>query len=231
MPLDTQLIAGFPVFEGIAVQDLERVLAEGRAAHFAKSTIVFEQGAPANSFYLLLHGRVRAYRVTPDGKQIVMRFAGSGELFGIANAVGTPTYPANAVAVVDSVAIVWPSSAWSMLLARVPPLALKIIQLMGCQLQQVHARMTEMATEEVTRRVARTLLRLASQAGRKTKDGVLIDFPITREDIAHMSSTTLHTVSRILSSWEQEGLVESVRQRVLLRDPHRIYLLAETPSK
>jgi CRP-like cAMP-binding protein len=231
MPLDTQLIAGFPVFEGFAAQDLALVLAEARSVRFAKGAIIFEQGAAANSFYLLLHGRVRAYRLTPDGQQIVVRFVGPGELFGIAMAIGSQTYPANAAAVVDSVVIVWPAAAWGKLVAQFPALALNTMQTIGGRLQEAHTRMTEMATEEVTRRVAHTLLRLAQQAGRKTEDGVLIDFPITRQDIAEMSSTTLHTVSRILSAWEQEGLVASGRQRVLLRDPHRIYLLAESSSK
>lgn len=227
MALDTQLIANLEAFRG--VDDLERVLADARSVRFKKNSIIFEQDAPATSFYLLLHGRVRAYRVTADGQQIVMRFVGPGELFGVAMAIGTQKYPANTVAVVDSVALVWPTSAWDGLTRRFPALLLNTLRMVGGRLQEVHSRMTEMATEEVPRRVANTLLRLALQAGRKTDEGVLIDFPITRQDIAHMSSTTLHTVSRLLSAWEQDGLVLSSRQRVILRDPHRIYLLTQSP--
>ena len=207
------------------------MLTEAHSVRFAKGAMLFEQGAQADSFFLLLNGRVRAYRLTPDGQQIVVRFVGPGELFGIAMAIGSPTYPANAVAVVESVAIVWPVSAWRKLVVQFPALALNTMQTMGGRLQEAHTRMTEMATEEVARRVAHTLLRLAQQAGRKTKEGVLIDFPISRQDIAEMSSTTLHTVSRIMSAWEHEGLVESGRRRVLLRDPHRIHLIAESSSE
>lgn len=231
MVLDAQLIAGFPVFEGFSPEDLAQVLAEARSVRFTKGAMIFDQGAQADSFFLLLHGRVRAYRLTPDGQQIVVRFVGPGELFGIAMAIGSSIYPANAAAVVDSVAIAWPVSAWKKLVAQFPALALNTMHTIGARLQEATTRMTEMATEEVTRRVAHTLLRLAQQAGRKTAGGVLIDFPITRQDIAEMSSTTLHTVSRILSAWEQEGLVESGRQRVLIRDPHRIHLIAESSSR
>ncbi len=231
MPLDAQHIAGLPAFAGFPPEDLTQVLAEAHSVRFAKGATIFEQGAQAGSFFLLLHGRVRAYRLTPDGQQIVVRFAGPGEMFGIAMAIGSPTYPANASAVVESVAIVWPAGAWKKLVTRIPALALNTMQTVGGRLQEAHVRLTEMATEEVTRRVAHTLLRLAQQAGRKTGAGVLIDFPITRQDIAEMASTTLHTVSRILSAWEQEGLVESGRQRVLLRDPHRIHLIAELSSE
>jgi CRP/FNR family transcriptional regulator, nitrogen oxide reductase regulator len=85
----------------------------------------------------------------------------------------------------------------------------------------------EMSTEQVERRVAHALLRLVKQAGRKVERGVEIDFPISRQDIAEMTGTTLHTVSRILSGWEQQGLVESGRQRIVVRDPHKLFGLAD----
>jgi hypothetical protein len=94
--------------------------------------------------------------------------------------------------------------------------------MVGARLQEAHTRVIEMSTEEVERRVARTLLRLANQAGRKVDRGIEIDFPISRQNIAEMTGTTLHTVSRILSAWEQAGIVESGRQRVTLRDAHRL---------
>ena len=84
-----------------------------------------------------------------------------------------------------------------------------------------------MSTEEVSRRVAHALLRLAEQSGRKVEGGIEIDFPISRQDIAEMTGATLHTVSRILSAWEGEGLVEGGRQRIILKDSHRLFLLAE----
>ena len=87
--------------------------------------------------------------------------------------------------------------------------------------------MVEMSTQQVEQRVANALLRLAKQAGHKVEHGVEIDFPISRQDIAQMTGTTLHTVSRILSGWESRGLVESGRQRVVLREPHKLFILAE----
>ena len=98
---------------------------------------------------------------------------------------------------------------------------------MGARIQEAHTRVVEMSTEEVERRVAHALLRLANQAGHKVEDGIEIDFPISRQDIAEMTGTTLHTVSRILSGWEQEGLVRSGRQRVVIREPHRLFTVAE----
>jgi CRP/FNR family transcriptional regulator, nitrogen oxide reductase regulator len=231
MPLDIQLIAGLPAFQGFPPADLAAILAEAHSARYPKGAAIFEQGAPAASFFLLLHGRVRAHRLTPEGQQVVARFVGPGEMFGIAMAIGSPLYPANATAVVDSVAIVWPTAAWQKLVTHFPALALSTMRTMGGRLQEAHTRLTETATQEVPRRVANTLLRLAGQAGREVEAGVLIDFPITRQDIAEMAGTTLHTVSRILSAWEQERLVECGRQRVLLCDPERIRAIAEPSAE
>jgi len=135
MSLDAQLIAGIPAFEGFSPEDLAQVLAEAHSVRFAKGAMIFAQGAQADSFFLLLHGRVRAYRLTPDGQQIVVRFVGPGEMFGIAMAIGSSTYPANAAAVVDSVAIVWPAAAWSKLVAQFPALALNTMHTIGARLQ------------------------------------------------------------------------------------------------
>jgi CRP-like cAMP-binding protein len=141
--------------------------------------------------------------------------------------MGLKQYPATATAVDDSVALAWPSGAWPRLVAKFPALATNTLQAVGSRLQESFTRVVEMSTEQVEQRVAHTLVRLARQSGRKVERGVEIDFPISRQDIAQMTGTTLHTVSRILSGWEQAGLIESGRQRIVLREPERIFALAE----
>lgn len=229
--VDRSLIAGLPLFRDFSPAALDEVLSEARPVRYAKNTGIFGQDEEAHSFYLLLHGRVRAYRLTTSGEQVVIRFVGPGELFGIASAIGRSTYPAHANAVVDSVVLVWPTTAWPSLVARYPQLALNTMQALGTRLQESQTRLTEMATQEVERRVAHTLLRLANQSGQQTSDGITIGFPISRQDIAEMTGTTLHTVSRILSAWEDQQIIASGRRKVTIRDPHRLYALAESHAE
>jgi len=125
----------------------------------------------------------------------------------------------------------WPSAAWPRLTTKFPALAANALQTVGRRLQDTQTRVLEMSSEQVEQRVAHVLLRLAKQAGRKTPGGVEIDFPISRQDVAEMTGTTLHTVSRILSAWEQRGLVEGGRQRIVLRNPHALFVLAESQSQ
>jgi CRP/FNR family transcriptional regulator, nitrogen oxide reductase regulator len=222
-----QTAANGPLFMGLSEPETRAVLAEARPHRYSKGSAVFEQGQDAQSFFLLTEGHLRVTRLTPDGQQIVVRYISPGEPFGVAMAIGQKHYPGTATAVVDSMALAWPTATWPRLVAAHPQLAANAMQLLGGRLQDANARLVEMSTQQVERRVAHALLRLAQQSGRKTETGILIDFPISRQDVAEMTGATLHTVSRVMSAWEEKGLVESGRQRIVLVDPHRLMLLAE----
>lgn len=229
--IDPSVIAELPLFRDFSREQLADILRHATSRRYPKNTNVFEQDDKAHSFFVLLHGRLRVVKLTSDGQQVVIRYINPGDPFGIAMAIGRDTYPATSTAVVDSIALAWPTSIWPDMMARYPALGISTMQTIGSRLQDAQTRVVEMSTEEVSRRVAHALLRLAKQSGRKINQGIEIDFPISRQDIAEMTGTTLHTVSRLLSSWEGEGLVEGGRQRIVLKDPHRLFLLAEgTPE-
>ena len=80
---------------------------------------------------------------------------------------------------------------------------------------QISDRFRELATERVERRVARALLRLLRQVGRRVEDGVLLDVTLSRQDLAEMTGTTLYTTSRILSQWEKEGWISPHEYRLV----------------
>jgi len=225
--VDPSLVAELPMFAGLSGEELSEILREARSARYPRNSEVFSQGENVHSFFLLLNGHVRASKTTPAGEQVVMRYVAPGEVFGVAPAMGLKNYPATATAVDDSVVLIWPSTAWPRLVAKFPTLATNTLQAVGSRLQESFARVVEMSTEQVEQRVAHALVRLAKQSGRTVERGVEIDFPISRQDIAQMTGTTLHTVSRILSGWEQAGLIESGRQRIVLREPEKIFALAE----
>jgi CRP/FNR family transcriptional regulator, nitrogen oxide reductase regulator len=225
--VDRSLVTNLPLFAGFSPEELDEILREARSLRIARNRNVFEQGEDAHSFFVLLHGHVRASKTTPMGEQVVVRYVSPGEPFGVALAIGLQHYPATATAVDDSIALAWPSATWPRLVSRFPALATNTLQTIGSRLQETQTRVVEMSTQQVEQRIANALLRLAKQSGRKVERGVEIDFPISRQDIAQMTGTTLHTVSRILSGWEQRGLIQSARQRIVLREPHKLIVLAE----
>jgi CRP-like cAMP-binding protein len=110
---------------------------------------------------------------------------------------------------------------------RYPRLVSNALTIVGLRLQELQNRYRELATERVEQRVARAILRLVRQSGKQVEDGVQIEFPLSRQDIAEMTGTTLHTVSRLLSSWEQSGVLDGGRMRIVLRKPLALLAIAE----
>lgn len=225
--LDRSLIARLSLFEGMATGDLDWIIGQARSVRIARDQPVFGQEQEAHSFFLLLDGHVRVVKSTPEGHEVTVRYISPGELMGIAHALGRTTYPASAIAVVDCVVLAWPGQLWPTLASNFPSFSANTYKAVGSRLQDAHARVIEMSTEQVEQRVAHALLKLVKQSGKKTDEGILIDFPISRQDIAEMTGTTLHTVSRLLSAWEDQGLVRSGRQKVTVVEPHRLLVIAE----
>lgn len=225
--LDQSLIRGLSIFQAMNDADLDAVLAMASVRRLVEGTAAFTQGHEATEFFCLLNGCLKVTQTTLDGQQVVVRHVNPGDIFGIAMAMRRPDYPATAIAIVESLVLAWSSSQWESFIARCPTLAANALQTVGQRLQDAHTRILELSTEEVERRVAHAVLRLTRQAGRKTDEGLLIDFPVTRQDIAEMTGTTLHTVSRVMAAWEAKGLITSSRKRVVVVDAHRLYMLAE----
>ncbi|MGG5812173.1 Crp/Fnr family transcriptional regulator [Falsiroseomonas sp. CW058] len=227
---DPAALAAAPLLAGLDPPALHDVAAAGHTTRLAKDATLFEQGAPATALHLVLHGRLKVLQTTSEGQQTVLRFAGPNEPAGVLALLGPgQAYPATVVAVVDSVLLSWEGAALRGVVERHPAIMANAMRAMSGRTQDVHARLREIGTERVERRLAMTLLRLMRQAGVREPDGtVRIDFPLARQDLAEMVGTTLPTASRILSAWEAQGiLAEAGRRQVLVRDPHALVRIAE----
>jgi CRP-like cAMP-binding protein len=109
-----------------------------------------------------------------------------------------------------------------------PYLSFGLMQLMTGYLQEMQERYRELATERVERRIALTVLRLAAQIGKRSSgDETMVELPLSRQDVAEASGTTIFTVSRVLADWERRGLVEAGRERVVIRNPHGLVQVSE----
>lgn len=225
--LDQSLIRDLPPFADMNHKALSDVLDTARSERFTKGETVFAQADEAKNFYLLLDGYVRVVKLTPNGEQVVPRYIASGELFGIAKAIGVREYPASAVAAVDCVVLIMPNLIWDDLIFKHPTFASNTYKTVGKRLVETQQQLVEFATKKVEQRIANAVLKLANQSGKKTEEGILIDFPISRKDISEMTGTTLHTVSRLLSAWEEHGLIKSGRQKITLIEGHKLVLISK----
>ena len=222
-----QVIQPLELFRGLEHEALTAIAHAARWRSVTRATFLFFQGDPATAFYILHQGRVRLTQVTAEGHQVLVRFIAPGEGMGIVAALGGMVYPASAEALDDCQALVWDGRTITRLMERHPRLALNGMRLLAQRVREFQDRLRELATERVERRIARALLRLAHQTGRKVPGGILIDLPLSRQSLAEMTGTTLYTVSRTLTQWGQRGLLDARRERVIIREPHALVVIAE----
>jgi len=222
-----QQLAGVPLFEGLPADTLARIVRLADSRQLDAGGVFFSEGESADAFFVLMSGRVRLTQLTPEGHQIALRLISPGDAFGGGGAFGEPTYPVSAEAVEASTVLRWTSTTMRQLLETEPAMAVNALRFVASRYHDLQRRYRQAMTERVERRVARALLRLVHDAGRRVDAGVEITFPVSRQDVAEMTGTTLYTVSRLLSAWEDQGLVRSGRRRIVLTKPHALVAIAE----
>jgi CRP-like cAMP-binding protein len=215
------------LFQGVERGQLRQFLQDASRPTFRQGVYLYMQGDPAGSFYLLISGQIKLTQVTPEGQQIILRYTVPGEAFGVIAVLSDSVYPASAEAVEESQALAWDHTSIKNLMLRNPNIAINAMRILSYRIREFQDRIRSLSTERVERRIARALLRLASQTGRKTGEGVLIDLPLSRQDLAEMTGTTLYTVSRTLSQWESRGLIKSSREQITICFPHGLVVIAE----
>ena len=223
---DLHILSQSEIFRGLSTEALDEVRAACLRRRVASGDMVIRQDDPASAVYVVIAGRLRATQTTAAGQQIIMRYIGAGETAGYNAISGGDTYTTTVSAVDDTTLMSWPKLAFKQLMGRHPQIAVNALAIIESRYEEMQTRVRELATETVERRIAHTVLRLAQQAGRRTASGIEIAFPISRQDLAEMAGTTLHTVSRTLSAWEGDGIVDSGRRRVIIRRPHDLRLIA-----
>jgi CRP-like cAMP-binding protein len=224
--LDESLLAGLAPFSQLARSQIREILDQASPKRHEEGAEIFHEGAEAERFFMLLDGFVRVVRTTPAGELVVLRHIPPGQLIGIATALGRTTYPASGIAASEALTLGWPARLWNVFMQRYEGFAAGTMAVMGARMQDMHESLADLATKAVEQRIAACLLRMVNQTGRKVEGGVEIAFPVTRSNIADMTGSTLHTVSRCLSAWERDGIVESRRKHILVTAPHRLVLLS-----
>lgn len=220
-------LQGIRFFEGLQPEAISDVVDAARRLRLEEDEYLFHQGDPAAHIYTLLSGRVKLSQVTLDGQQVTLRMAGPRNTFAVVAVLSKLKFPVSAQALEESTVLGWDRETMHGLMLRFPHLALNALKVLSARTREFQDRIRELATERVERRIARTVLRLARQTGRKVEAGVLLDLTLSRQDLAEMSGTTLFTVSRTLSQWESQGLIRTGREKIIILNPHGLVTIAE----
>lgn len=224
--LDPSLLRQIPPFSRLDAEQIGDILDLAVSRRYDEGATIFREGHTAERFYMLLDGYIRVLRMSPQGERVITLHIPSGELFGIAGALGRDTYPATAVSAVECIGLSWPAHLWDDFVTQYDGFATETYKVVGHRLEEMGERILELATQQVEQRIANAILRLINQMGRKVDEGIVIDFPITRQDLAEMTGATLHTVSRTLSGWERRNIIASERKRITVCNPHELVVLS-----
>ena len=214
------------LFKDLPDETLAFALESAFTRKVAADEFMFFQGDPARVSYVLLHGYIKLIQTTPKGEQVIMRYVSPGEEFGIIAVLREMNYPVTAQAVMDSEVAGWDDETLRELMLE-PQIALNGMKILATRVQEFQQRTQELATERMERRIARALLRLAQQSGKKVPEGVHIDLRLTRQDLAELTGTSMYSVSRTLSQWESLGLIVCSREQVTICLPHELVRIAE----
>lgn len=215
------------LFAGLDDAGLTAVLTSASWRQAAHDATLFSQADPPTHLYLVGAGLVKMSRLSPGGAQFTFRFMGPGDVVGCAAVFQQFPYPATASVVEDSIILVWSAAQFSELMTQHPQLVRNALGIVGHRAHEFALRLGETAAKSAEQRIASAILRLARQTGRDVEDGIEITFTATRRDLAEMTGATYFTVSRTLSAWKKQGIVESGRRRIIVRAPHRLFEIAE----
>lgn len=216
------------VFQGLDDDALREIQRAARHRHVEAGEALFHQDDPAVELFALERGQVKVFQISLDGERVTLQLLHPGTVFGGLAALSSQIrYPVSAEAVEACDVLAWDGREMGQFMKRYPQIALNLMDLLVNHVIELQDRYRELATEQVEQRLARALLRLVRQAGRKVDSGVRIDLPLTRQTLAELTGTTLFTVSRVMSRWHEQGLIESGKGQVTICRPHEMVELAD----
>ena len=208
--------AGSRLFQGMPHADRLAILAASSRRTLRPREVLIRQDDPAAAFFLIESGYLKLTQLTADGAEVIVRFVGPWDPVAGVTALGETVYPVTATACDVVVCLGWSRASLADLLARYPQLKTNILREMTAHMDDALMRLRELATLKVGQRLAHTLLRLTEPARGTSPRGSTVPHSLTRQELAELTGTTLFTVSRILTGWENQGLVRSTRAKVVV---------------
>lgn len=222
-----KIIGRLPFFKHLpadAISGINRLFQDRDVS--AGQRIYFE-GDEAERLYLVATGKVRLARTPVSGREVLLDILQGGEYFGALKIFGEQTYAETAIAQTDCCILNISSADFETILNEHPDVTRKMLAAVNQRLTEARELIQQLSAHTVERRVAFTLLRLAGKLGETHGANVLIQLPFSRQDLAAMTGATPETVSRVMSHFAAQGLIQSGRKWVAVMDLPRLKEVAK----
>jgi CRP-like cAMP-binding protein len=224
-PLD-QVLRETPSFRRLSPEDRQRVAEVARLRNYARGDLVFAEAEPSDYFYSVATGRVKVVKMLPSGKEVILEVFGAGEPLGAVAVYEGRPFPASAIAMEETTCILIPRAAFFALLERHPTLVRGVLSGLSLRLIELTKRLAELSGGRVEARFARLFLKLAQDVGQRQDGGTFVPLPLSRQELADMTGTTIETCIRIMSRWGKDEVVRTDKTGFTVIDTAALEALA-----
>lgn len=200
------------------LQELEKIIAARKVRSVKKKQVVYYEGDNISGLYLVMNGKVKTFKLSEDGRELLTGMYGQEDYFGITSLLLNAPYSETAEALEDSTVCMLPKDLMDDLLNRYPDVARQFIQLISNNLQDKEEQLLQLAYHSVRKRMAEVLARLCKQ---EVQDAEMI-LRVSRDNLAAMAGMATETVSRILSDFKDEGIIERKGSQIIVLDQLRL---------
>ncbi len=220
------LLRSTPIFRLLKPDDRARLADVTLSRRYARGDVVFEEGAPSEFFYTVVTGRVKVTKSMPSGKDVILEVFGPGDPFGAVAVYEDRPFPASAISLEDTTCLLIPRREFFALLENHPTLVRGLLFGLTHRLLELTARLAELTGGRVEPRVARLFLKLADERGHGDGPDVFIPMPLSRQELADLTGTTIETAIRIMSRWNKQRIVITEKEGFRLVDRQALEVLA-----
>lgn len=220
-------IEQIPLFNGLPADQVEDLVMILTDQVFQKGEIIFSEDEEGKGFYVVIQGRVKVYKLSPDGKEQILHIFGPGEPFGEVPVFTGQKFPAHAEAMEKSRVFFFSKHSFVNLIKQNPALALNMLGILSKRLRRFTALIDDLSLKEVPGRLAAHLLFLSKQK-KGSKD---LELAITKAQLASLLGTIPETLSRILAKMAAQGLIETQGRRIRILNPESLQELADSGGR
>lgn len=210
------------IFQDLTEQEIEEIDRATTITTCRRGKIFYMPEDTSEVLFLLKQGRVQLYRISPDGKKLVIATIGPGSVFGEMALIGQGMHNTFAEAMEDCVLLVMSREDVEHLLVTKPKVALRIFEALGTRLKDTEARVEEIAFKGIPARLASLLLQLAEERDTKAVTG------LTHQDLGERIGTYRETTTQTLNMFKAEGLIDIGRKRITILDAESLREIAES---